>query len=64
MANILTPGDHSELMGRIRGVDTKPELSVRRAFHALGYRYRTYVREFAGNPGLALSRRRAVNLAR
>lgn len=31
-------------MSRIRSVDTKPELFVRRALHALGYRFRKHVR--------------------
>ncbi|MDQ0093175.1 DNA mismatch endonuclease (patch repair protein) [Paeniglutamicibacter psychrophenolicus] len=34
----------SQLMGRIRGKDTKPELSVRRLLHAAGYRYRLHGR--------------------
>ena len=60
MTDILTPEERSELMGRIRGVDTKPELIVRRALHALGYRFRTHVRELPGCPDLVFSRRRAV----
>ena len=60
MADILTPEERSELMGRIRGVDTKPELFVRRTLHALGYRFRTHVRELPGCPDLVFSRRRAV----
>ena len=60
MADILTPEDRSELMGRIRGVDTKPELIVRRALHARGYRFRTHVRKLPGCPDLVFSRRRAV----
>ena len=60
MVDILTPKERSELMGRIRGVDTKPELFVRRAVHALGYRFRTHVRGLPGCPDLAFSRRRAV----
>ena len=60
MIDILTPEERSELMGRIRGVDTKPELFVRRALHALGYRFRTHVRELPGCPDLVFSRRRAV----
>lgn len=32
----------SQLMGKIRGKDTKPELFVRRLLHAAGYRYRLH----------------------
>ena len=60
MVDILTPEKRSQLMGRIRGMDTKPELFVRRALHALGYRFRTHVRELPGCPDLVFSRRRVV----
>ena len=60
MADILTRQDRSALMGRIRGADTKPELFVRRALHALGYRFRTHVRGLPGSPDVVFSRRRAA----
>ena len=60
MADILTPEARTELMRRIRGADTKPELFVRRALHSRGYRFRTHVRELPGCPDLVLARRRAV----
>lgn len=60
MTDILTREQRSELMGRIRGVDTKPELYVRRTLHALGYRFRTHVRRLPGCPDLVFSKRRAV----
>ena len=60
MADILTPKERSELMSRIRGVNTKPELIVRRALHGLGYRFRTHVRRLPGRPDLVFSKRRAV----
>ena len=44
-------------MARIRGVDTKPELTVRRALHARGYRYRTHVRDLPGRPDLVFAKR-------
>ena len=49
-------------MSRIRGVDTKPELFVRRALHALGYRFRTHVQGLPGRPDVVFSRRRAAIL--
>ena len=60
MVDILTPKARSDLMRRIRAIDTKPELTVRRALHSLGYRYRTHVRELPGSPDLVFSRRRSV----
>ena len=58
MTDILTPAERRALMGRIRGEDTKPELLVRRALHALGYRFRTHVRGLPGRPDVVFSRRR------
>lgn len=58
--DIISPEQRSELMSRIRGVDTKPELFVRHALHALGYRFRIHVRELPGSPDLVFPRRRAV----
>ena len=60
MTDIITPAERSALMSRIRGVDTNPELFVRRSLHAMGYRYRTHVRELPGRPDLVFSRRHAV----
>ena len=60
MTDILTPSQRSELMSRIRGVDTRPELLVRRRLHALGYRFRVHARGLPGRPDLVFTRRRAV----
>ena len=50
----------SALMGRIRGVDTGPEMVVRRAAHRLGYRFRLHRRSLPGRPDLVFPSRRAV----
>ena len=60
MTDNLTPSQRSELMSRVRGVDTRPELVIRRELHALGYRYRVHVRGLPGRPDLVFTRRRAV----
>ena len=60
MTDILTPQARSALMSRIRGVDTKPEIFVRRALHALGYRFRKHVRSLPGRPDVVFSRRRVA----
>ena len=58
MTDILTPAERSALMGRIQAKDTKPEIFVRRALHALGYRFRTHVRSLPGRPDIVFSKRR------
>src|SRR6185312_3210938 len=60
MADSLTVEQRSERMGRVKGRDTKPEMTVRKIVHALGYRYRLHRRDLPGRPDLVLSRHRAV----
>jgi DNA mismatch endonuclease (patch repair protein) len=47
-------------MAAIRGRDTSPELRVRHALHAMGYRYRLHRRDLPGKPDLVLPKHRAV----
>lgn len=47
-------------MSRIRSRDTKPELQLRRALHAAGFRYRLHDRSLPGTPDLVLPAKRAV----
>lgn len=59
--DILTSAQRSAHMARIRGSDTKPEMVVRRAAHALGLRFRLRRRDLPGSPDLVFpSRRRAL----
>ena len=57
MADTLTARQRSELMGRIRSKDTKPEMRVRRLAHAMGYRYRLHVAHLPGSPDLVFGPR-------
>lgn len=50
----------SENMARIRSKDTKPELRVRRALHAMGYRFRLHQRALPGTPDIVFSSRKKV----
>src|SRR2546430_6819498 len=52
----------SRIMRSIRKKDTKAELTVRRAVHALGYRFRLYRSDLPGSPDLVLPRHRKVIL--
>lgn len=58
MADRHTPAQRSANMARIRAKDTKPELRVRRAAHALGYRFRLHRRDLPGSPDLVFPRLR------
>jgi DNA mismatch endonuclease (patch repair protein) len=47
-------------MAAIRGADTGPELLIRRALHARGFRYRLHVKTLPGKPDLVFAGLRAV----
>jgi|TARA_R100000049_G_C1954802_1_gene107080 DNA mismatch endonuclease (patch repair protein) len=54
----LDPEHRSENMRRVRGKDTRPELTVRRALHALGRRFRLHRRDLPGKPDIVLAKDR------
>ena len=56
----LTPTERSEMMRRVRGKDTKPEIQVRRLLHRLGYRYRLHARELPGIPDIVFRPRKSA----
>lgn len=60
MADVLTREQRTLNMSRIRGKDTKPEMTVRRLVHALGYRYRLHRADLPGKPDLVFVARRKV----
>lgn len=47
-------------MAAVRARDTKPELLIRKALHAAGFRYRLNARDLPGRPDIVLPRYRAV----
>lgn len=49
--DVVNPAVRSRMMASIRGKDTKPELSVRRFLHRLGFRYRLHA-PLPGKPDL------------
>lgn len=56
MTDVLSKRQRSYCMSRIRSRDTHPELVVRRAAHAMGYRYRLHRRDLPGCPDLVFPR--------
>lgn len=52
--------DRSELMRRVRGKDTKPEIVVRRIAFSIGLRFRLHRADLPGRPDLVFSSRRKV----
>ena len=60
MADIVPPSVRSRMMSGIRGKNTRPEILVRKALHALGYRYRLHDRMLPGKPDIVLRKYNAV----
>lgn len=60
MADIVDPRKRSEMMAGIRAKDTKPELSVRRLLHSLGYRFRLHRKDLPGKPDIVLPKWKTV----
>lgn len=54
------PEQRRALMGRIKGVNTKPELVVRRILHAMGRRFRLHRKDLPGRPDVVLPRFRTA----
>lgn len=53
----VSPARRSEIMSRISGKETKPELAVRKLAHSLGYRFRLHRRDLPGRPDVVFSKR-------
>lgn len=60
MTDVLSAAQRQLNMSRIRGRDTKPEMSVRQGLHARGLRYRLQNRKLPGRPDLAFPRHGVV----
>jgi DNA mismatch endonuclease (patch repair protein) len=56
----LTPEQRSQLMSRIAGRDTAPEMLVRSTLHRLGYRYRLHSANLPERPDLVFVSRKKV----
>ncbi len=55
----VTP-ERRRIMSRVKPVDSKPELLVRRLLHSLGCRFRLHRRDLPGTPDIVLPSRRKV----
>jgi DNA mismatch endonuclease (patch repair protein) len=60
MADVVDQATRSRMMSGIRGKNTRPELVVRKALHARGFRYRLHAKELPGRPDLVLPKHHAV----
>ncbi len=60
MPDVVDPATRSRMMSGIRSRNTKPELLIRRALHARGFRYRLHAKTVPGRPDMVFPRFRAA----
>lgn len=60
MVDHVDPEKRSSIMSAVHSKDTKPEMKVRKAVFALGYRYRLHRTDLPGKPDLVFPSRRKV----
>jgi DNA mismatch endonuclease, patch repair protein len=56
MVDTVTPAVRSRMMAAIKGKNTKPEIIVRKALHAAGFRFRLHDRKLPGRPDVVLAK--------
>lgn len=56
----FSPKRRSEIMRKIPGVNTKPELLVRSLLHRAGFRFRLHRRDLPGTPDVVIPKYRTV----
>lgn len=56
MPDTVDEQTRSAIMRRVKSTGTEPELRVRRALHAAGFRYRLHRRDLPGRPDLVFPR--------
>ena len=60
MTDIVNQETRSRMMEGIGSKDTKPEMTLRRALHARGLRYRLHARDVTGRPDMVFPQYRAA----
>jgi DNA mismatch endonuclease (patch repair protein) len=60
MPDFLTPQERSQRMARIGSKNTAPEVALRRALHALGFRFRLDDRRLPGRPDIVFPKYGAI----
>jgi len=60
MADVFSKKKRSEIMSRIGSKNTKAELTLRKALHRLGYRFRLHVGNLPGKPDIVLPKYRSA----
>jgi DNA mismatch endonuclease, patch repair protein len=62
MVDVVSKSVRSRMMSAIKGKNTKPEINLRKALHAMGLRYRIHAGHLPGKPDLIFPKHNAVVL--
>lgn len=62
MADKVSQAERSRIMALVHSQGTAPEMKVRRALHAVGFRFRLHDKALPGTPDIVLPRYRTVVL--
>ena len=60
MVDVLTKKQRQYCMSQIRGRNTKPEIMIRKALFAMGFRYKLHDKQLPGKPDLVLPKYHSV----
>lgn len=60
MADVVDKATRSRMMSGIRSRDTRPEMLIRKALHAQGFRYRLHDKSLPGKPDLVFPKYKAA----
>lgn len=60
MVDTVSAQVRSRIMAQVKSKDTKPEMTVRRLLHGLGYRFRLHRKDLPGKPDLTFPSRRKI----
>lgn len=60
LADIVDKATRSRMMAGIKGKNTKPEILVRKALHAAGFRFRLQDKRLPGRPDIVLRKYKTV----
>ena len=60
MTDVHNPEQRSRNMAAIRSTNTKPEMRVRSALHAMGFRFRLHRKDLPGRPDIVLPKFRTA----
>lgn len=59
-SDVFTPEKRSAVMRSVKSSNTKPEITLRKALFALGYRYRLNVKNLPGKPDIVFPKHKTV----